>query len=323
MKKLIITKDSGIPLIGHIAFGIIDRGTNLLEVRPTTICPLNCPFCSTGSGPNSRIHKIDYEVELNYLIDWLKQILKIKGELIEINSPGEPASYPKLKELIESIKKIKNIKISMQTNGYLLNKNSIKQLEKAGLDQINFSINTLDKEKAKLLSGTKTYKIEKIKEIAKTISKSKIKLIIAPIWLPGINNKDIEEIIKYTKEIDAISGIQKYEIYKYGRKMKKAKHLNWWKFYNQLKKWEKQYNTKLILKKEDMDIKKAPRIPSPIKKGEKLYATIKAPGWIDNQMIAAARNRCISVNNCHNKINDKIRIKILEDKNNIFIGEKI
>ncbi|MBT4440771.1 hypothetical protein HOC98_01565, partial [archaeon] len=45
-----------IPLMGCIAFGIIDRGTNLLQVRATSMCNLNCVFCSTDSGPFSQYH---------------------------------------------------------------------------------------------------------------------------------------------------------------------------------------------------------------------------------------------------------------------------
>ena len=37
---------SGIPLIGTNYFGIIDRNTNLLEVRPNTGCNLDCIYCS-------------------------------------------------------------------------------------------------------------------------------------------------------------------------------------------------------------------------------------------------------------------------------------
>ena len=29
-----VTRESGIPLVGHTAFGLIDRGTNLIQVRP-------------------------------------------------------------------------------------------------------------------------------------------------------------------------------------------------------------------------------------------------------------------------------------------------
>ena len=60
MKKLIkITKESGIPLLGAIAFGIIDRGTDLIQVRPTSVCNLNCVYCSTDSGACTMAHQAD------------------------------------------------------------------------------------------------------------------------------------------------------------------------------------------------------------------------------------------------------------------------
>ena len=49
-----VTYESGIPLIGCIAFGLIDRGTNLIQIRPFTGCPLSCIFCSVDAGPRSR-----------------------------------------------------------------------------------------------------------------------------------------------------------------------------------------------------------------------------------------------------------------------------
>ncbi|MFB6216441.1 MAG: radical SAM protein, partial [Candidatus Aenigmatarchaeota archaeon] len=41
-----INQGSEIPLLGHIAFGLIDRGTNLIQVRPITGCNLKCIYCS-------------------------------------------------------------------------------------------------------------------------------------------------------------------------------------------------------------------------------------------------------------------------------------
>jgi len=59
-----ITNDLfGIPLIGSIYFGVIDRGTNLLQIRPITGCPLNCPFCSVDEGPISKTKLRDYIVD--------------------------------------------------------------------------------------------------------------------------------------------------------------------------------------------------------------------------------------------------------------------
>ncbi|MDP2844544.1 MAG: hypothetical protein Q8N79_00525, partial [Candidatus Methanoperedens sp.] len=57
-----------IPLFGCIAFGIIDRGTNVLQVRPYTECPLSCVFCSTDAGPHSKRRMSEYMVDLPQLL---------------------------------------------------------------------------------------------------------------------------------------------------------------------------------------------------------------------------------------------------------------
>ncbi|MBS3159583.1 radical SAM protein, partial [Candidatus Woesearchaeota archaeon] len=151
---IIINKQSKIPLIGLIQIGIIDRGTNLLQIRPTTICNLDCIFCST----NHPLHQNNYIAEKSYLIETLKEIIKEKQTNIEANidSVGEPTTYENLIPLIEEISKIKEVNfISMQTNGTLLTKQLIKQLEKANLNRINLSIHTLDENKAKILANNK------------------------------------------------------------------------------------------------------------------------------------------------------------------------
>ncbi|MFX1453638.1 MAG: hypothetical protein ACFFCM_22600, partial [Promethearchaeota archaeon] len=58
-KLIYITKESRIPLIGSIYFGIIDRNTNLIQVRPLTGCLLNCPFCSVDEGRLSKTRFTD------------------------------------------------------------------------------------------------------------------------------------------------------------------------------------------------------------------------------------------------------------------------
>ena len=325
MKDLIkIKNESGIPLIGCIAFGIIDRGTNLLQIRPTTVCNLNCPFCSTDAGVNSKWHDIDFEVDCDYILEELEKIIKVKGCSIEANidSMGETSTYPKLVDLVKGIKNLKNIrKISMQTNGTGLNKGKIRELKEAGMNHINLSMHTLNREKAKILAGTESYDIEKIKNVAKEIAKSGIDLCITPVYLPNVNENDIAEIIRFAKSIDVSLGLQKYEIYRYSRKMKHAKMQNWWKFYRQLKEWEKKYNIKLIITAKDVGIKKCARINEVFNPNEIIYGIVKSSGWINGQMITVARERCISVNKCNSNINDKVKIRILETKNNIYVGD--
>ena len=97
--------------MGNIAFGIIDRGSSLLQVRPISTCNLSCIFCSTDAGPNSSTHKTGYKIEPNYLIEEVNKIIELKQEDIHVNidSVGEPASYPDLEYLIKELKKDKKV----------------------------------------------------------------------------------------------------------------------------------------------------------------------------------------------------------------------
>ena len=53
-----INEQSQIPLIGSIAYGLIDRGSNIIEIRPNTGCNMNCQFCSVDEGLSSKKSRI-------------------------------------------------------------------------------------------------------------------------------------------------------------------------------------------------------------------------------------------------------------------------
>lgn len=324
MQLVKVTRESCIPLIGHIAFGLVLRpNSNLIQVRPTTICNMNCPFCSTDGGPFSTTHKTHYMIEPHYLVDWIKEIVAIKGKMhVNIDSVGEPTAYQELETFITEVKKIPEVSfISMQTNGTLLTREKILALEKAGLNRIHLSIHSFSPILSKKLFGSQHYNILAIEEIVNIIKKTNIELMFTPVWLPNVNDEDIREIIKRGKELNIPIAIQKYEEYKYSRKMKEAKKVNYFKFYKQLKEWEKEFGIKLVYKAEDLNITPAKNIPLVFKVGEKLNAEIKAPGWMKDQMIAVAKNHCITVGNCKKRINDRINIRITENKNNIYLAE--
>ncbi len=320
-----ITKKLGIPLLGCIAFGIIDRGTNILQVRATTACNMKCQFCSTSAN-DLGLHPVNFIVDVPYLLEEFKKVAALKGDnlIVFLDSVGEPTFHPEFVKLVGGLKKIPEVsQIVLITNGTFLSEKFVHELEKAGLDQMNVSLHSLDVKKSKELFGMEAYNVEKVKEGLRHVSSSKIKLLLTPVWLPGNNDKDIEEVIAFAKEIDARLGLQKYEVYPMSRKMKGVKESNYWKFYDQLRKWEKQFSTKLVVNKKDFQVEKRDRIPEVFHKGEKVSVIIKSHGWIKNQMIGVANNRAISVNKCNAKINDRINVKILETKNNIYLAEKI
>lgn len=324
MPTIKITRESQIPLVGVIQFGIIDRGTNLLQIRPSSYCNMNCTFCSTAA--NSDMHQTNYEVEPDYLVDWLKEVIKQKecNEIeANIDSVGEPTAYPHIIELIQKIAEIREIKfISMQTNGTLLTKDLIKKLESAGLNRINISLHTLNEEKAKQLFGNQNYNLTKVLESIKEISKTKIQLNLVPVWLPKVNDEDLIELIRFAKELNCLIGIQKYEIYKFSRKEKKAKQLTWFKFFRHLKDLEKKENYKLMQTANDFNIKKTKRISLAFEKNEITNATIICKGWFKDQVIASAKNRAITIVDCTENPAKNLRVKILNNSDSIYIAKK-
>lgn len=317
-----ITRLSGIPLIGVIPFGIIDRGTNVLQVRCTSVCNMKCSFCSTSAN-SFNIHPTNYIVEIDYLADEVKKIAEFKGDNIHIflDSVGDPFSHPNFLDLVKKLKEIPNLtKIDVITNGTFLNKELIDNLEKTGLDRLNISVHSLNSLKAKLLFGKENYNIDKIIEILKYIKNTKIDLWITPVWIPKVNDEDIKELIKFAKENSFNIAIQKYETYIHSRRMKEGDNINYWKFYKQLQEWEKEFNIKLKFSVDPTFLRRK-SLPLVFNINDKIQGIVVCNGWFKNQVIVKAKNRCITVNNCSSKAGDKINLRITENKNNIYIAE--
>lgn len=324
MELIRITKESGIPLIGCIAFGIIDRGTNLLQVRCTSVCNMNCTFCSTDGGPFSKLHKTNFIVDIDYLIEEVEKIAKIKGSnlIIFLDSVGEPMNHPDFVELVKKLNKIEEVsEIVVITNGTFLTRDRVDSLEKAGLTRINLSLHSINNNKGKTLFGMPNYDVKKVLDIIEYIAKSKIKLMLTPVFLPGVNDEDIIEIIKLAKRINCSVGLQKYETYKYSRKMKSVKKQTYWKFYRKIEEWEKEYDIKLKVNMQDLNVEKRDRIPEIFEIGDKINVKILCNGWLPGQMIGEADGRGISINQCDKSIGESVKVKILQNKNNMYIAE--
>jgi uncharacterized protein len=332
MAHIRITEASGIPLLGSLYFGIIDRGTNILQVRPSCGCNLNCPFCSVDAGPESTTRATSYEVEMEYLLGAVEEIARFKGDGVEchIDSPGEPLMYLRLPELVAALRRTECVgTISLQTNGTLLDAAKIAALESAGLDRINLSLHALDPATARTLAGVDWFDIDRVTDAARAVARSRIDLLIAPVYLPGINDAEIPRLIRFAQEIGAGKrfpplGIQKFERYKYGRSPKGIKVQSWWQFFNQsIKAWEKESGLHLRLDPaRDFGTVRRLMIPRAFTKGEKVTVELRAPGWINGEMLGVARNRVVSVHNCL-KESGQLRVKIVADKQSIYMGVPI
>ncbi len=335
-----IGKDVEAPLIGSIAFGLIDRGTNIIQVRPVSFCPLSCIFCSTDAGPKSRWRRAEYIVQLDLIIDWFKALAKLKGKGIEahIDTVGDPLMYGKrLPDLVQELKSIPEVKVvSMQTHGSILTESLATDLSEAGLDRINLSIDTTDPDRGKFLQGTEWYDVRKVMHVAQWIlENTRTDIMLAPLLLPGINEKDVEEVIKWGKEIGVGKrfpgyGVQVFLHHKHGRTPKGIKRMGLPRFKALLRVWEKRYGVKLILSEKDFGIFKAPSPPTLFKIGEKVRVKIIAPGWLRNEWIARplgrySETRTITVidNSGTLDIGSKPTVRIISNKHNIYLSRPV
>lgn len=241
----IYTVGPGVPQVGTLAFGVVDRGTNVLEVRPTSVCALSCVFCSVNAGPQSRARWAEYVVEVEALLSALEEVVRFKKTddvEVHIDGMGDPGAHPQLVELVEGAKAIRGVAVvSMQTRLYMLNEGRIRRLAVAGLDRFNVSIDALDPALARKRAGAGWYDVERVLQLVKTALEAGINVVISPVWVPGLNDEEMPKIAKWAVENGVGKGvytpvlIQKYIPHKRGRRVN-MQPMSWGEFWSRLKR---------------------------------------------------------------------------------------
>jgi uncharacterized protein len=314
-RTIYIHQNTGIPLIGCSYFGLIDRNTNLIEVRPLTGCNLNCIYCSVDEGPKSR-KVVDYVIEEEYLVREFEQLAKWKEcDDIEahINPQGEPLLYAPLALLVKDLATIKGVvRISINTNGVLLTKGLIDELMNAGLTNLNISINTLDATKAKEMSGC-VYPVKHVLEMASYAQKNGISVTFAPLLIPEIN-AGLDDLISYAAKNSIRLGIQNFLSYPHGRNPVKALDMD--TFYSLLKGWEETHKVKLRCSAEDFSIHTTKLLAVPLRKGERIRIEPCCPGRLAGEILGVAKGRIVAVRDYSRPL-----VSIVRTKHNIILAK--
>ncbi|MBW2981267.1 radical SAM protein [Candidatus Woesearchaeota archaeon] len=317
-KTIYIHQNSEIPLIGHNAFGLIDRNTSIIEVRAITGCNLDCIYCSVTQD----LRPIDFVIEKDYLVKEFKKLVEFKDiNDIEahIGTQGEPLLYKPLPELIKGLSDIQQVStIALDTNGTLLTKQKVDELVDAGLTRFCFSINALNQELAQKIAGS-AYNLNHILDILKYISKKECELILTPVWIPGINDQEIPKLLELSKELGCNIGIQNFLNYRFGKNP--VKQMSWQLFIKKMKELEEKYDKKLLFDfKQDFNIKPTKPLPKPFKKGQIIKTKILLPGRLKDEKLAVEKQRIISIPNCDAQIGQTVKLKIIRTKHNIFFA---
>jgi hypothetical protein len=320
LRTVYVHRNSGIPLIGTGVFGLIDRNTNCIEVKPLTACNLDCVFCSVDAGKSSR-KVTDYIIEKDYLVEEFNKLANRKEHPVEahIGPQGEPLLYAPLVELIRDLKKNPKVNIiSIDTNGTLLTEKLVDELAEAGLTRINFSLNSLDEKKCSFMAGS-GYNLRHILRMIKYASQ-KLNVLIAPVIVPSMNDDEIKGLINVGRRISSefpVLGIQNYLNYKRGRNP--VKQRSWEEFFEMLKPFEKDSGLKLRLCKEDFGIKHDAKLEKPFDKKQIVKARIVCEGPLKGEKIGVYKNRAIIIEKADKVMaNSLVNVRVIRSKHNIY-----
>ncbi|ALU11685.1 Fe-S osidoreductase [Ignicoccus islandicus DSM 13165] len=322
-----------IPLIGSIAFGIIDRGTNVLQVRVTSVCGMCCKFCSVDAGPCSKSRWNEFVItDIEWLKRWVSEVVKFKGGDIEIllDGIGDPLEHPQITEIVSGLREIEGVKsIALETHGLRLSFDLVDELARSGLDRINLSIETLNPSKAKFLAGRDDYDVSKVKEVIEyTVSNTPIDVHLTPVLLPGINENDVIEILLWGKEIGVGKKwppftVQKYVRHKRGRKVKGVKEWDWDYFWKWIDETERKYGLKLKWSMDEWGMRYAPKLPTLYEKGSRVKVEIVSRGHIKGEWLAVPipnRNVVITLVGVAGDIGKRVTVRIINNKDNIYLA---
>ena len=128
-----------------------NRDINYLRISVTDRCNLKCVYCFPKDECIKYI-KNDDLISFEKITDIVKEAVKLGITKIRLTG-GEPLLRENIEDLVYKLSHIKGIEhIGLTTNGFLLS-DKIAVLKKNGLNSVNISLDTLNREKYKLIKG--------------------------------------------------------------------------------------------------------------------------------------------------------------------------
>ena len=177
----------------------LGREIDYIRISITDRCNLRCgycmPECGVPSVPHDKILRFDEIVRL------VKIFCSLGIKNVKITG-GEPLVRKGAVGLIKDIKAIDGIeKVSLTTNGILLSEN-LNALAEAGIEGINISLDTLDRQKYMKITG-----FDGLNTVLKAIDECRafpeIKVKINAVTLADYNRDEICKLADFASEAGA------------------------------------------------------------------------------------------------------------------------
>ncbi|MEM4446201.1 MAG: GTP 3',8-cyclase MoaA [Nitrososphaerota archaeon] len=173
------------------------RQVSNLRISLTQKCNLACFYCHhEGEGCSGGLREQDSMTpdEVAFIVGAAAELgvrsVKLTG--------GEPLLYDGVEEVVRKISSVKGVvDVSMTTNGVLLSEWA-ERLARAGLSRVNVSLDTLSREKYKMITGRDDFEkvIEGI-DAALDVGLTPVKLNM--VLLKGVNVSELESMIEFVR----------------------------------------------------------------------------------------------------------------------------
>ncbi len=175
---------------------IFKRRINYLRISITDKCNLRCTYCMPDDSTNC-------EKEDILTFDEMEKVVESFAELginkIRITG-GEPLVRKGVIDFLGRISKINGITdLAITTNGVLLPKMA-KDLKEAGINRVNISLDSLNKEK--YYSITKKDELSKVLDGIRICKEIGLKVKINVVLMKGINEDEISDFVNLTVDND-------------------------------------------------------------------------------------------------------------------------
>ena len=167
-----------------------------LRITLTNRCNVNCLYCHHDGMVRSKD-----EMNADELYTICKIAKKIGVKKIRL-SGGEPLLKEDIVEIIEKIARLDFKDISMTTNGILLEKYA-QDLKDAGLNRVNVSLDTLNRETFEFITK-KDYLEDAKKGILKAVEVGFYPVKINMVIMKDINQNEIDDMFEFCKEHDIV-----------------------------------------------------------------------------------------------------------------------
>ncbi|KUL33277.1 GTP 3',8-cyclase MoaA [Chlorobium limicola] len=174
------------------------RTISYARIAVTSRCNLRCTYCMSeehechsSASHRDTLKTADIALLIRILAGLGIRKIRFTG--------GEPLLRNDIAELVRTAKDTVGIEtVSLTTNGVLLHKH-LDGLRKAGLDALNLSIDTLDRERYRAITRRDVF--EQVKANLDILLASKaIPVKLNVVMMRGINSDEIAEFMEFTRE---------------------------------------------------------------------------------------------------------------------------